>query len=121
MNASEIFDPAVYARLSSELGAADVAEMLEGFLADTQGKLDRLGANPLDRDMTKREAHAMKCSAATFGFVEMSLIAWELDATAKDMEPAELSRATEDLNRSFARVRNLSREILSTQSQGALL
>lgn len=116
---SAVFDPAVYAVLSSELGAADAAEVLAGFLADTQGKLDRLGANPFDREVTRREAHSIKSSAATFGFVEMSSIARELDATARDIEPAELSRAIEDLNCSFARVRDLSREILSAQSRGA--
>ncbi len=119
MNASAIFDPAVYVRLCSELGAADVAEVLTGFLADTQSKLDRLGANPLDRDVTRREAHSIKSSAATFGFVEMSLIARELDATARDSEPADLSRAIGNLNSSFARVRDLSREMLSAQNQGA--
>jgi HPt (histidine-containing phosphotransfer) domain-containing protein len=116
---SPVFDPAVYAVLSSELGAADAAEVLSGFLADTKGKLDRLGANPLDRDVTRREAHSIKSSAATFGFEEMSSIARELEAVANDIEHAGLSRKVGDLNSSFARVRDLSRKILSTQSQGA--
>ncbi len=93
--------------------------MLNGFLADTKGKLERLLANPLDRDLTKREAHSIKSSAATFGFVEMSLIAWELDATVRDIEPDELCRAVEDLQRSFGRVREVSRDIVTAPAEGA--
>lgn len=118
MNTSPIFDPAVYETLASELGATDAAEVLSGFLADTAGKLNRLAANALDREVTRREAHSIKCSSATFGFLEMSRIAQKLEANAREIGPDGLRSAIEELQRSFGQVRSLSAEILSEPVEG---
>lgn len=112
MNPAEVFDRSIYDRLVSELGAADVAEVLNGFLADTSGKLERLSTQISDRAVTQREAHSIKSSSATFGFLELSRQARELEADALQMSTDDLSRAVGQLRTSFVQVHRLAEAIL---------
>ena len=45
MTADPVFDKSIFRILVAELGAADVAELLDVFLADTSDKIDALVAN----------------------------------------------------------------------------
>lgn len=112
MTPSDVFDRKVYDALVAELGPDDTAEVLGCFLADTSGKLARLATQAYDRPLTKREGHAIKSSAATFGFVELSRLAQELETGAQAMSPDQLQQAVAGLQRSFAVVRGLAEAIL---------
>lgn len=112
MNPTEIFDRKVYDVLVAELGAADTAEVLSAFLADTADKFRRLSGPALDRMTTKREAHSIKSSAATFGFFELSRKARQLEADAMQIGLDELRRAIDELQESFLLVRRLAEAIL---------
>lgn len=112
MNLPEIFDKCFYDGLVAELGPDDVAEVLGTFLADTEAKLDRLFTGDLDVVATRREAHAIKSSAATFGFVELSRLAREIEKGSSVMDPEGLSAALWELRHSFARVRRLAEGLL---------
>jgi len=112
MNSAEVFDRNVYDGLVGDLGADDVAEVLGAFLADTQGKLDRLMTGSFQREEVRREAHAIKSSAATFGFVELSRLAKDAEKSAPALSPDGLREAVGGLQQSFVQVRRLTETLL---------
>jgi len=101
MTAYPLFDKTIFRILVTELGAEDIAELLDVFLADTSDKLDALGLNYRDRLTTKREAHAIKSSAGTFGFAELSGLARDIERGSEAMSEAELQQSFAELRRSF--------------------
>lgn len=108
MSHTEVFDRTVYDRLVAELGADDAAEALSVFLADTAGKLMRLSADGLDRKTARREAHAIKSSSATFGFLELSRLAREMEQGAEQMSPERLQASVQELQRAFLPISRLA-------------
>ena len=72
MNGPVAFDESVFDLLRSELGAEDTAEILRTFLADAGRKIEICASNAQDRALVQREVHAIKSSAATLGFMELS-------------------------------------------------
>lgn len=117
MNPAEIFDRSIYDRLVSELGPADVAEVLNGFLADTSRKLEHLSTQASDRAATRREAHSIKSSSATFGFLDLSRRARELEDDALQMSTDDLCRAIAQLRKSFVQIHRLAEAILPVTIQ----
>ena len=101
MSHTEVFDRAVYDRLVAELGVDDAAEALNVFLADTAGKLARLSADGLDRMAARRAAHSIKSSSATFGFLELSRLAREVEQGAERMSPEHLRASVHELHSAF--------------------
>jgi histidine phosphotransfer protein HptB len=101
MNAPPMFDETAFLSLRAELGADGTAEILETFLSDTSRKLEVMASIRLDRSVTRRQAHSIKSSAATLGFLELSGIARELESGAESASPEQLHRAAEALRRAF--------------------
>ena len=116
MTASPLFDKSIFRILVTELGADDIAELLDVFLADTTSKIDALIANYGDRSTTKREAHAIKSSAGTFGFAELSLLARDLERGSEAMSEAQLQQTVTELRRSFDATANFARDNLMNAS-----
>lgn len=108
MNHSCIIDRVAFDALVVELGAADTVEVLNCFLVDTAGKLARLSADGVASGVVRREAHSIKSSSATFGFIELSRLAQELEAGAVGTDPDALQGAVAELQRSFARICRLA-------------
>jgi histidine phosphotransfer protein HptB len=105
MTQSFSFDEAVFRELGSELGAEDVAALLNVFLADTAKKLVRIEAEDQARAVIKREAHSMKSSAATFGFKVLSQTARQLEAGAEAMPQTALQASISELRQAFEATR----------------
>jgi histidine phosphotransfer protein HptB len=116
MTAGPLFDRSVFRKLVAELGADDVAELLNVFLADTSDKIDALLANDGNRPRTKREAHAIKSSAATFGFAELSGLARALESGSDATSEAQLGQSIAALRRSFDATSSFARDHLMTTS-----
>jgi len=95
------FDEPVFHELRDELGAEDVAALLNVFLTDTAKKLVRIETEDQARAVIKREAHSMKSSAATFGFRVLSQTARQLEAGAEAMPQAELQGSIRELRQAF--------------------
>jgi HPt (histidine-containing phosphotransfer) domain-containing protein len=114
MTAGPLFDKSVFRILVAELGAGDVGELLNVFLADTTDKIDALVANDPNRHRTKHEAHAIKSSAATFGFAELSELARELERGSDAMSEADLGQSVAALQRSFDATAGFARDHLMT-------
>ena len=115
MSHTEVFDRTVYDRLVAELGADDAAEALSVFLADTAGKLMRLSADGLDRMTARREAHTIKSSSATFGFLELSRLAREMEQGAEQMSPEHLRASVQKLQQSFSLINRLAEVLFSVE------
>jgi HPt (histidine-containing phosphotransfer) domain-containing protein len=116
MTADPLFDKSVFRVLVAELGADDVAELLEVFMADTSDKIDALTAQYRDRLRTRREAHAIKSSAATFGFAELSGLARDLERGSAATSEAHLEQSVAALRRSFDATSRFARDQLMTTS-----
>jgi HPt (histidine-containing phosphotransfer) domain-containing protein len=116
MTADPLFDKSIFRILVAELSADDVAELLDVFLADTSDKIDALVANDGDRPGTKREVHAIKSSAATFGFAELSGLARELERGLDAMSDAQLEQSVAALRRSFDATSRFARDQIMTTS-----
>ena len=116
MTADAVFDKSIFRVLVAELGADDVIALLAVFLADTSDKIDALVANCGNRPRTKREAHAIKSSAATFGFAELSALARELESGSDVMSDAQIGQSVAALGRSFDATSSFARDHLMTAS-----
>jgi HPt (histidine-containing phosphotransfer) domain-containing protein len=101
----KLFDETVFDTLRSELGEADTAEVLKAFLADTAGKMARLAVNTEAGPLIRREAHAIKSSAATFGFDDLSRLARELEFGAETVTSAKLRESVRELQLAFEMTR----------------
>jgi HPt (histidine-containing phosphotransfer) domain-containing protein len=112
MTADPLFDKSILRNLVAELGADDVTELLDVFLADTSDRIEALVANYGDRPRTKREVHAIKSSAATFGFAELSGLARELERGSEMMSDAQLEQSVAALRRSFDATSGFARDHL---------
>ena len=93
MDEMPLFQQATLAELISELGKEDTAEVLKIFLADTSSKMRTIASDLQARSTIEREAHSIKSSSATFGFVELSRLARELESGAGVMSPADLQES----------------------------
>jgi hypothetical protein len=101
MNAPPMFDETAFLSLSAELGADGAAEILETFLSDTSRRLEVIASTRTDCSVVKRQAHSIKSSAATLGFLELSEIARELELRAESASPEQLHQAAETLRGAF--------------------
>lgn len=100
MTETPIFNEHVLRELNAELGPDNAAEVLQIFLADTARKMSVI-ASDASRNVIKREVHAIKSSAATFGFTRLSKLARELEAGAETMEAATLATSVQALRDVF--------------------
>ena len=116
MTAYPLFDKSIFRVLVIELGADDIAELLDVFLADTTSKIDALTVNYGDRITTRREAHAIKSSAGTFGFAELSGLARDLERGSEAMSEAQLQQAVDALRQSFGATSSFARDNLMSAS-----
>jgi HPt (histidine-containing phosphotransfer) domain-containing protein len=103
MNEMSLFDRTVFDELNAELGAEDTAEVLKTFLADTSRKMSIVASDAPVRPTIKREAHAIKSSSATFGFVELSRLARELESSVETMGLSQLQQVVETFRQTFDR------------------
>lgn len=112
MNEPAAFDQSVFDLLESELGAEDTAEVLRTFLADTGRKIEVCVASGLDRTLVQREAHAIKSSAATLGFMELSDHARSLEGQVIAMTAQQTQDAILALQEIFRRASNFAQSVL---------
>jgi HPt (histidine-containing phosphotransfer) domain-containing protein len=116
MDEMPLYDPATLLELISELGRKDTAEVLKIFLADTSSKMSAIAPDLQARSTIKREAHSIKSSSATFGFVELSRLARELESGAEAMSLAELRESAGKLRHAFGRTERFARANLLTSN-----
>lgn len=112
MTTNPAFEKDTLRLLVSELGPEDTAEVLKAFLEDTGRKIGVLGAIPPDPALIQREAHSIKSSAGTFGFLELAGLAASVEQDALRMTPDQLARAASALGEVFEQTADFARSVL---------
>jgi HPt (histidine-containing phosphotransfer) domain-containing protein len=124
MNDSVQFDQSVYQVLCDELGEQDAIEVLQVFLADASSRFRTFAAKFENRAEIMRDAHSIKSSSATLGFMGLACLARELEAGASSLAPAEMqelvSKMTQAFERSvrFAEINLLKQALLPSPLRG---
>lgn len=101
MNDSVQFDASVYQLLCAELGDEDAIEVLKVFLADASVKFRMLAAKVENRAEMMRDAHSIKSSSATFGFMALADLAGELEAGASRLTSARIQELVHKMTQAF--------------------
>lgn len=81
-----ILDLNTFNALKESTGADFIGELIDAFLDDAPSLIGqmRAGLASGDADTFRRAAHSMKSNAATFGAMELSALARELEALGRE-------------------------------------
>jgi HPt (histidine-containing phosphotransfer) domain-containing protein len=113
MSENPICNKATYLQFCEDLGEEDAADVLRAFLDDTQLKVNALSSDG-QRAHIKTEAHSLKSSSATFGFLRLSELGRSLESGTETMATGDVQKAIEiiqavfDITERFARAELLS-------------
>jgi HPt (histidine-containing phosphotransfer) domain-containing protein len=111
MSEAPICNKACYFTFCTDIGADDAAEVLSAFLDNTTVKVGAL-ASLRDRQEIKREAHSIKSSSATFGFVRLSELGRELEVGVETARPADLQNMIAAIQETFRATASFARREL---------
>jgi len=94
-----VINRAIYAALEESVGGEFITVMVDAFLEETTQLLDALkqSLSTGDADAFRRAAHSMKSNAATFGALQLSEQARELEAIARAGKMSEIGSRLEVL------------------------
>jgi len=89
----------IYAALEESVGGEFITVMVDAFLEETPELMDSLkqSLSTGDADAFRRAAHSMKSNAATFGAIQLSEQARELEAMARAEKMSEIGSRLEVL------------------------
>ena len=110
-----MFDAAIHGELADALGADDIRLVMETFRAETKKRLGemRKAAKEGDNALIKREAHTIKSSAASLGFLRLSGLAKSLEAEALGLKWPGLDARLTRLAAGFAEIQDIIKSKLS--------
>ena len=94
-----VFDKSALKAIMSELDADSIAFIFETFLQDTSERLELISSPDTDAVTARREAHALKSAAATFGFKRLAHLAAELEEDATSSRQARCATSRRDAHR----------------------
>lgn len=100
-------DLKTFKTLRETIGADFIPELIEAFLEDAPNLIAQMKAalSTNDTDLFRRAAHSMKSNAATFGAMELSALAKELESFGRDQN-LEIGNRLEVLETVFLQVEN---------------
>jgi PAS domain S-box-containing protein len=106
------FDASVFDAFSAALGDDDASEVLRAFMVDAAQRIEVLRTSLREGQpaTVRREAHALKSSAATFGFRLLSGLARHLERHAETAPAAEVGRQIEAIAAAYGEVEQLVRD-----------
>lgn len=90
--------------LVREIGEDGASEVRAVFWSETRARLELFHALPLGqhRGRIAREAHSLKSTARTFGYLRLAALALRLESTADTIDDAEFSDLLERMDVAFA-------------------
>ncbi|NVO14349.1 MAG: response regulator [Rhodoplanes sp.] len=103
-----LIDRETLAILADEIGADGASLAVQIFLGETEARLARLRALPLDtsREKIAVEAHTLKGAAATLGLVPLSDLARALEQAAPTITASDCAALIDRIEAAFARARH---------------
>lgn len=101
------FDQACFGALVDDIGEDTARTVVDVFFADTGMNLDRLQAMGCDatRKGVTIQAHAIKTTAATFGFHRLRALAQQLESDAEALSSADYPARLRELQAALAAAR----------------
>ena len=101
-----ILDMNVFNNLKDSTGADFILELLSAFFEDAENQMEQMRTSMATQDVEtfRRAAHSLKSNAATFGAMELSSLARELETMARN-ENLEAGNRLEDLKDAFEKVK----------------
>jgi histidine phosphotransfer protein HptB len=105
--AETTFDQACFDALVEDIGEDTAHSVIDVFFADTGQCLERLGRLDCEanRGAVTIQAHAIKSSSATFGFLQLSALARSLEAEAAALPSADIAARVGELQAALASAR----------------
>lgn len=99
-----VFSFSEYEGLAEEIGRSEMTEVLTAFQAETSKRLKNMRTHSLASDRTRlgRDAHTIKGTAATFGFIRLSEVSKWLEQRAEDVDDETYLKALDALDSAFA-------------------
>ena len=109
----KIIDQGIYQALVEMVGEDFIGEMVDAFLEeDAQFLADLSRALDFqDVDLFRRSAHSIKSNAATFGAMNLSELAKELEMMAREGQLENAAEKLEPLSIAFAEVSQVLRDL----------
>ncbi|MDA9435125.1 histidine kinase [Bradyrhizobium sp. CCBAU 51627] len=100
-------EPGAFDALVREIGEDGAREVRAVFWSDTSARLLRFRSLALDQHRAKiaREAHSLKSTARTFGYVRLAMLALRLEGTADTLNGAEFGDLLQQMEAAFAGAR----------------
>lgn len=100
-------DMNVFNALKDSTGGDFISELIDAFLNDAPNLLAQMRSalTARDADSLRRAAHSMKSNAATFGAMELSALAKELEMMGRENN-LEIGNRLEVMNETFQQVEN---------------
>lgn len=101
-----ILDRSVYDALKEAAGADFILELMETFFEDAYKQMEQMktAIATQDAETFRRAAHSLKSNAATFGAMELSGLARELEMMGRDQN-FEVGNQLEALHEAFEAVK----------------
>ena len=103
-----VINRAIYDALEESVGGEFITVMVDAFLEETSQLMDTLkkSLSSGDADTFRRAAHSMKSNAATFGAMQLSELARELEAMARAEKMSEIGSQIDALQEALQSVFN---------------
>ena len=101
-----ILDMTVYDALKEAAGADFILELMETFFEDAYKQMEQMktALSAQDAETFRRAAHSLKSNAATFGAMELSGLARELEMMGRDQN-FEVGNRLEAVTEAFESVK----------------
>jgi HPt (histidine-containing phosphotransfer) domain-containing protein len=98
--------------LKESTGADYIGELIDAFLDDAPNLFTQMKSALANQDAEsfRRAAHSMKSNAATFGAMELSMLAKELEASGRDNN-LEIGNKLEVMEEAFRQVESQLRAL----------
>ena len=104
LDATPLRDPRAYAALVREIGEDGAGEVRAVFWSDTCSRLELFRTLALDQHRARigREAHSLKGTARTFGYVRLAALALQLEIHADALGDAAFCDLLQQMDAAFA-------------------
>lgn len=109
LDTAPLREPSAFDALVREIGEDGASEVRAVFWSDTSTRLSLLRtlAPHQHRSRIAREAHSLKSTARTFGYVRLATLALRLESRADALDDAEYCDLLERMNSAFAAAKAL--------------
>lgn len=103
LDTSPLREPGAFDLLVREIGEDGACEVRAVFWSETSARLELFHTLPLGRHRGRiaREAHSLKSTARTFGYVRLAALALRLESAADTLDDAEFSHLLRQMDEAF--------------------